>query len=732
MPKIGHPTGSKPTNVIALDTETTGLDFYHGTKPFFVNVCDEEGSIRYWEFNVDPRTRKVDCSVKDWEEIKDTIESAGSVITHNGKFDVTAIESLCPVGCKPVRWKWDRFHDTIIAAHIVQSNQPKNLTDLLLTWAGVDIELHETELARCVKEVRKIAQKSLANWRIASKDDPMMPSSGSEPWRADYWTPRAYAQHAELPAVDPECQHEFVKDLCSSCGGHFYWVVLSEYANQDTPGTLLLWRILRKEIEDRGLWDIYCERMKCLPIAQSMEKRGIAFNTERMEELRGRYQVESVRCGNDCLSIAKDHGYDLDLPKGASPNNSLRTFVYDHLKLPPRYAKKSKTGAPTLDKEAIGFYLDNLPQDSEPLRFIQTLATKRKRDTYLAYMESYERFCIDAKMGKGFKIVHPTLNMTGTDTLRWSSYNPNEQSISKRGLFDGDIHTLRYLFGPGPGREWWSLDAKNVELRLPAYECGERELIDLFERPDDPPYYGSEHLLNFHTVYPDIWDDELRLVGLEKVGPSIKKKYESTWYKYVKNGGFALGYGAVDKADGTGTADRAFRRPGSHARLKSRFANKEKLNQKYIAMANDLGYVETMPDKRICPERGYPIVCPRDERGRIKPTIPLNYHIQSTAMWWTGCAMVKTQALFNRLNVGLKFAGRCWPGGYYLVIQQHDEIVLDVPSGSGRKGYKPWELNLPVIREVQRLMESCGEDLGVPTPVGIEYHEKNWSEGVTV
>src|SRR6185369_18002322 len=98
----------------------------------------------------------------------------------------------------------------------------------------------------------------------------------------------------------------------------------------------------------------------------------------------------------------------------------------------------------------------------------------------------------------------------------------------------------------------------------PAYECGEKDLIDLFEREKDPPYYGSEHILNFSIVYEDLWAAAVKEVGLDKAGPYCKKKYAASWYQRCKNGDFAVGYGAVNRADGKGTADRAFGRPGSH------------------------------------------------------------------------------------------------------------------------------------------------------------------------
>jgi hypothetical protein len=40
--------------------------------------------------------------------------------------------------------------------------------------------------------------------------------------------------------------------------------------------------------------------------------------------------------------------------------------------------------------------------------------------------------------------------------------------------------------------------------------------------------------------------------------------------------------------------------------------------------------------------------------------------------------------------------------------------------------------NLWRVRICQRLMEKGGEGIGVPTPTSCEYHEDNWSEGVSL
>jgi hypothetical protein len=398
--------------------------------------------------------------------------------------------------------------------------------------------------------------------------------------------------------------------------------------------------------------------------------------------------------------------------------------MFEGLKIPPVNIRnrKKKSDRPSVDKVAMEHWLATLPERSKGAAFVRNLRNYRKRTTALSYITGYRRFGISE--GRNWIRLHPSLNSTGSDTLRWSSSNPNEQNISKQEGFN-----LRYAFGPLPGREWWSMDAKNIELRIPAYEAGEQEMIQLFERPDDPPYYGSNHLLNFHTVYPDIWDKELKAVGFEKVGPHCKKKYAGTWYQYCKNGGFGVQYGAMDREDGQGTADQAFHRPGSHAKLKERFSRLEAHNQWCIDYAESFGYIETVPDHSVDPLRGYPILCTRTQWGGILPTVPLNYRTQGTAMWWMCMAMIRCQDQLDKWNRGVRPEYR-----YYLVMQVHDELVFDFPAPPPDYKLKdqPWTYNGSKIAVLKGLMEQGGTNISIPTPVGVAYHADNWSEDVTI
>jgi len=686
----GFPShGSPNLPMICLDTETTGMDLHHGAKPFFVTLCRANGEQMWWEWDVDPLTRKPKILVSDLVEISKAVHLSGEeLVLQNAKFDVAA---LVATEYQFPSWPWNKTHDTLLAGHLLASNQPHDLTSMALYYLDAfDLEPYEKSLEVAVKESRKLAVKEFPNWQLAAKGRLDMPSAKEKTWKYDCWLPRALAK---------ELRYDH---------GHPWHTVLRDYSNADSSTTLALWIAMERELKRRKLWKIYQERRGVLPVIAAIEHNGVTLSVNRLEKLTNECREESCKAGQICINLASSLMYELELPKGAV-NNSLRKFCFEVLKLKPIRNHKAKTSAPSLgSKIAMSHYLGNLPRHDKALTFVRNLTNKRASDTALAYMESYRRFWVPLHAvgsqgntsGGGVHRLHPFLNPTGTDTLRCSSFNPNEQNISKR-----DGRNLRYCFGPAPGREWWSLDAENIELRIPAYEAGEAEMVDLFNRPNDPPYYGKVHLLMFDTVYPEIF---------ARHGAKVKELFASTYYQWVKNGDFAVQYGSVEES---GTADRAYHRPGAFAKVKGRFARIHGpggLNERCIRFAEKHGYVETLPDKTVDQERGYPLLCARSKWwGKILPTVPLNYHVQGTACWWMMKAMIRCHEQLDKWNALDGFYG-------FITLQVHDELVFDLPVGD----------NFQRILVLKKLMEEGGNDIGLPTPVGIEYYADDWGKGV--
>lgn len=739
--------------MISLDTETTGLDLRHGAAPFLVTCCEPDRDPVCWEWDVDPLTRVVQTRQEDLDEINDMLFGGGphgptghcydeatgcyeddedaGLVFHNAKFDIAAMERAGLWQMSDLESVWPCVRDTLLGAHLLASNRPKDLTSLAVQYLGVDIEPAELALQNAVNECRRYCRSKLKNWMIWKEGMPGWPTKTKHVWRNDLWLPRALAKELGHPPDHP------------------WHSVLRDYANADSMVTVYLWREMRKEIVRRKLLPIYRTRLKLLPVAYSMESMGVTAILPSLDELTCDYEHVTFDAETKCRNIAASYGYELTLPKGGV-NDSLRGFMFDVLELEHIKGHKAKTDAPTLDKKAMEYYTLTLPQNSKALHFVKTLLKKRARDTALSYMEAYRRFALPFGDDPDYVLLHPNLNPTGTDTLRWSCNNPNEQNISKREekcpKCEGDpklketcvrcrgtgweFRSLRYCFGPGPGREWYSLDAQNIELRLPAYEANEPELIGLFEKPNDPPFYGSNHMLVFSILWPELWEAAVRKVGFEKAAKFCKKEYASTYYQWTKNGNFAVQYGAVDREDGQGTADRAYHQPGGQAKIKARFSKMTTLNDWCIRFAERHGYIETIPDRTVDPARGYPLLCTRTQWGKILPTVPLNYRVQGSAMWWMGKAMLRVQQQFNEWNKGLS-KEETRQRGYFIAMQVHDEMVFDMPKRAHPKA-DPKRSNLGRIRVIQKLMEEGGNDLGIPTPVSVEYNEHNWSEGVGV
>lgn len=649
--------------MISLDFESSGLDLFHGAQPFCV-VWRDTDKTHAREWPVDPLTRRCEVPVDTVREVRDLVGRSDKIVFHNANFDMRCLEHL---GITP---PWDRFEDTMVAAHVLFSAPPHNLTYCCNNYLDLDISRHERALEKAVKKCRSMVQQArlrekrygpdsddlspIRHWKIASENDPDLPSNdGEESWRSDYWLPAAMFRH------DPTNP-----DLAG------FGTVLREYALVDAAVTYRLWERLEQLLKERGLWKVYRAKLEVVPAAYRMERRGMGVKRDVMRDAQHRYREESEELGTLLVGIAGSMGYDLTLPKG-STNHCLDDFVFgravrgtdgkrdakkprthapDTLNLP--VVAVTESGAPSFGSDARDCVLADLSKNSKSHLFVTSFSRKSELDKGLSYLDAYERFLLPSPAGG--EVIHPSFRVIGTQGTRLSSSNPNAQNISLQSAVN-----LRHCFGSALGREWYSMDAANIELRIPAYLAGESELIRVFDRPDDPPYYGSYHLVVFDTLWPDIF---------AKYGKDVKShpQYESSHYKPVKNGNFARQYGAQEaKVDATYGVKGGFRK------VANRFPKIDALNRATIATANKYGKVWTVPDKDVDPERGYPIVCRRNVRDVIPPTVPFAYFVSGTAGWWMNRAIAKCDRIVERWR----------KDGYdgHMIATVHDEILFDLP-----------------------------------------------------
>lgn len=651
----------------SVDTETTGLDLHHGAKPYFVTMCDPEGNLLYWEAEVDPLTREPLWSHKDLAEIQQVLDETDVLVLQNTKFDFHALETIGIA----VDHLFPKVFDTLIAGHLIRSNQPHDLTTMAMIYMRLNIQKYDDALEVAIKEAKKIVKKKYPNWRLAQKGLPEMPSAKEKTWKYDSWLPAALARAEGYLASHP------------------WWETLIEYANADSGATIGLYVVFKKIIEERGLWKIFESRMALLEPVYAMEVHGMCMDEMRTEHLYKRLVKEAEDCRQQCLELVDNEIEDLPV-NGMS--NDLRYALFDKLGL--KSPKKTKTGRQSADKFVLDHWIATLPQSSRQFKFVNNLRRYRKRKTAIGYIHSYEKFALPYSSSDEWQlqctsIVYPSYNPTGTDTLRFTSQNPNSQQVSKQ----EEVNT-RYCYGPPPGYEWWAIDFSNLELRIPAYGANEPLMVDLFEHPDRAPYFGSYHLLVFDILHPDKFANH---------GMACKDVFADTWYQWTKNGNFAVQYGAVITS---GTADKAYHVPGAQRQIMGRFKRIKALSDRMIDLANERGYVETLPDLTVDPDRGYPLYCHRTDRGKVLETLPLSYHVQGTAMWITSKAMMRCHKYLTETDCGGT-----------MISQIHDEIIFQFPKGEGVKH----------IAKLQVLMEMSGDDVGIPLGTTIHYHPITWA-----
>lgn len=728
---IGSSIEERPLEIrlaTALDTETTGPDFNHGCKPFYICALDENAEYYFWKWIVNPYTRepitKGRCVETNYphpkqrlnhstaiDQLQDFIDNPNrQFILHNSKFDFRALRSI---GVKPPTW--DRVDDTLTMSHCLNSKEPHDLKSLAIRYCDID-DWDEVLVERTVKEATKIGRKE--GYRIAAEGEPHFPleTGTSVRWyKMDMWLPSSIAHYQDYPSDHP------------------WHTVTEHYGYLDVLRTLSLSILFNQFLKEEELEKQYRSKLASLPASEAMEHRGIGIHYGKARKLAQQFRKDVNRDTKACLELAEGHIENLGSPK------QLQKLLFYIWEIEPyTYGKDG----PSTGKESLEYFQLTLDPETPQFKFIQLLQRIRTKSKAIDYIRSYlagslqihsgskntktTSVCKVFKTGKltpnnpksptsttenpfsKWRILYPEFNTTGTDTTRWSSNRPNAQNISKKKEIN-----LRTLFGPLPGRRWYSIDYSNIEMRIFAHACGDQNLIDAFALG------GSVHLIFAEAIYPEEY------AACKAKGESFKDKYKDTYYQWVKNGNFALIYGASPKK-----ADATYHRQGAYDNLRKRLPLVDQFIQNRSYEARKWGLVETMG--------GYQLRVPKGE-----PHKAANYFVQGTAGEIMTRAVAKVhhylQARNHLLDTDCRITSPEWIDKYHkvvetkqikeirldsgLVMQIHDELDLDCPDDP---------ISDQVAYNVCKLMEEAGNDIGLTTPVEIDVITKDWSTGQDV
>lgn len=456
-----------------------------------------------------------------------------------------------------------------------------------------------------------------------------------------------------------------------------------------------------------------------------MQQTGVSLLPEELKSETKRYQVESTKNSAKSISLTSNPKLNLESPL------QLQGVIYDEFKLPviaktkpsKSYPKgQPKTDADTLEK-LQGMLSEttfgSCPDQKAASDFITHLLLSKRNAKSAGYLESYADWSTDENQDDlstngrtappniprkkatssnrrpvkrpfhspssnarfhDHPRLHANYNITGTKFTRQSSSQPNltnvgtgkeEESFDEEGSFMD--YQLRKVFGPRQGRVWLARDYSNIELRIWAYDCGNKELIAAFENN------VSIHLLIFRELWPqfkDLTDDEAK---------------ERPEYKWTKNGDFSILYGASPSK-----ADNTYKISGAYNRISARFPEVRTYTQSLHHQVATRGFVETLT--------GYRLYIPRGE-----PHKAVSGRVQGTAGSIIGRSMIDTYDYLQDYESNL-------------IIQVHDELVFDIPIH---------ELD-EVSPQLQYHMEKQGERISIPLPTGGKIHQHNWAEGVSL
>lgn len=424
--------------LLALDTETTGLDPWRGDRPFMVTACEEDGTTHAWEWTVNPVTREVKSTSKDRAQIRKLIRDH-TIVLHNAKFDVRMLVMAGVLRSPNEVWKNGQFEETLLASHLWNSLPPhglKYLAKTLLKYPDDD----EKELQQAVVAARRVGKRR--GWTLGT--DP----NGKAAVKSDYWMPRA---------VDPD------NDVCLA------------YGESDVERTMLLWQVLSEYLQSNDLYELYEEEKKVLQVTYDVEDCGLALRPRVLMHEIKRYEFRKNNLEAEIREqVEHDHSYQIE--NLDSPTEFVKVFhdLYEH-----PVELETEKGNPKRDKESLAYYATTAQGGAK--KFLELMLLRAKVSTSLSYLTSYMHRKIPN--GRGY-LLHPSYNTVGTSTTRFSSSNPNAQNIGK-GDPDEDDYKLRKVFGPRAGHVWFCIDYNQLELRLLAQLAGEEKMLEVFEDDGD-------------------------------------------------------------------------------------------------------------------------------------------------------------------------------------------------------------------------------------------------------
>jgi DNA polymerase-1 len=438
----------------------------------------------------------------------------------------------------------------------------------------------------------------------------------------------------------------------------------TRYSAEDSWVAMRLWGELKKRLESEKLLGVLHDvDLPLVDVLARMEMQGVSIDVGYLKSLSEEFSRDLKKIEEKIFEHAKPFTL---VPINLNSTRQLAQLLFEHLGLPPQ--AKTKTGYSTDASvlEALASYHE------VPRLLLEYREITKLKGTYIDPLPLMR----DPKTGK----IHASFHQTVAATGRLSSSDPNLQNIpirSDRGM------RIRGAFVPSPGNLLLSADYSQIELRLLAHMSGDPELVRSFKIGEDVHRRTAGEIFD---LAPEMVDDRQRSVA----------KAVNFGLMYGKTA-FGLAQELkISRGEAQDTINRYFRR----------YAAVKTFLDQLVLDAKEKGYVSTLLGrKRYLPDIHAKNAAVRQNAERMAMNTP----IQGTAADLMKLAMIELDAELARKKMGSK-----------LIIQVHDEVVLDCPEGE-----------IDEVRAlVERVMVTVGErtmKLSVPLTVNSGVG-KSWQE----
>ena len=380
--------------------------------------------------------------------------------------------------------------------------------------------------------------------------------------------------------------------------------------------------------------DLLCERgadrlyfgteIPMLTVLAEMQIRGIKLDTEALKSTGEEF---AARLSELTRKIWELSGEEFNI----NSTKQLGVILFEKLGL--KSGKKTKTGYST------GIEVLEALSGEHPIidMLIEYRMLSKLKSTYVDGIMAFAN-----EKGELHSVFHQTVTQTG----RLSSSEPNMQNIPVRNKLGRE---LRKMFVPvGEGNVFVSADYSQIELRVLAQISGDEALIEAFREGEDVHRQAA--------------------AGIYKVSP---EEVTEKMRKDAKAVNFGIIYG---KSEFSLAKDLKISRKEAKDIIDNylgKYPNVRGYMQNIVESAKENGYVKTLFGRiryiRELKDRNFNI---RQAGERIA----LNTPIQGTAADIMKFAMVKVS---ERLKKELPEAR--------LVLQIHDELVIEAPEGEKEK-----------------------------------------------